>query len=69
MVKKMLIEGMMCVRCKACVEKGLARIDGVESCVVDLDAKEATITLGRDVPDAVLMDAVKKLDFTPVKML
>lgn len=69
MTKKMLIKGMMCVRCKAAVEKGLARIDGVEACTVDLDAGEATVTLSRDVPDAVLMDAVKQLDFTPVRML
>lgn len=69
MEKKMLIEGMMCVRCKAAVEKGLGKVPGVTACVVDLEAKMATITLDADVADSVLMDVVKNLDFKPVKML
>ena len=69
MEKKMLIEGMMCVRCKAAVEKNLAKVPGVSVCTVDLEAKTAAITLESDVADAVLMDVVRKLDFTPVKML
>lgn len=69
MEKKMLIEGMMCVRCKAAVEKGLCKIPGVTACEVDLEAKTAAITLENDVADAVLMDVVKNLDFKPIKML
>lgn len=69
MEKKMLIEGMMCPRCKAAVEKGLKAVAGVADCVVDLAAKTATITLTAEVADAMLMDTVKKLDFKPVKML
>lgn len=69
MEKKMLIEGMMCNHCKAAVEKNLAKVPGVSACVVDLEAKTATITLENDVADALLMDVVKKLDFKPIKML
>lgn len=69
MEKKMLIEGMMCVRCKAAVEKGLGKVAGVSGCTVDLDAKTATITMEADVADSVLMDVVRNLDFKPVKML
>ena len=69
MEKKMLIEGMMCPRCKAAVEKNLGKVPGVSACVVDLEAKTAAITLENDVADSVLMDVVKNLDFKPVKML
>lgn len=69
MEKKMLIEGMMCVRCKAAVEKHLGKVEGVTACTVDLEAKTATITMEKDVPDAVLMDVVKGLDYKPIRML
>lgn len=69
MEKTMLIEGMMCAHCKAAVEKALAAIPGVSACKVDLAAKTAAITLTVDVADAVLMAAVRDIDFTPVKML
>ncbi|MBR2718108.1 MAG: heavy-metal-associated domain-containing protein [Clostridia bacterium] len=69
MEKKMLIEGMMCPRCKAAVEKHLCKVAGVTACAVDLEAKTATITLDSDVADSVLMDVVKNIDFKPVKML
>lgn len=69
MEKKMLIEGMMCNHCKAAVEKNLTKVPGVTACTVDLAAKTATITLENDVSDALLMEAVRKLDFKPIKML
>ena len=69
MEKKMLIKGMMCVRCKAAVEKHLGKVPGVEKVEVDLTAETAVITLSQDVADSVLMDVVRNIDFTPVKML
>ncbi|MGN0778422.1 MAG: heavy-metal-associated domain-containing protein [Aristaeellaceae bacterium] len=69
MEKKMLIDGMMCAHCKASVEKALSAVEGVSGCVVDLDAKTATITLTHDVSDETLFAAVKAKRFTPVKML
>ncbi len=44
MIKKAIIEGMMCNHCKASVEKALNGIEGVSSVVVDLENKTATIT-------------------------
>ena len=49
--------------------KALKAVNGVADCVVDLEAKTATITLNADVADDVLMNAVREADFNPVKML
>ena len=62
------IYGMMCKHCQARVEKALKAVPGVENAEVDLAAKCAKITLNADVADDVLMDAVAKKGFTPVKM-
>ena len=50
------------------VEKALKAVPGVENAEVDLAAKCAKSTLNADVADDVLMDAVAKKGFTPVKM-
>ncbi len=68
MTKTMTINGMMCNHCKMTVEKVLKAIPGVENAEVSLEAKTATITLNQPVEDAVLMDAVAKKGFTPVKI-
>lgn len=54
-MKTMVIEGMMCMHCKAHVEKALNAIDGVTA-TVDLENKTATIS--GDVADEVLTKAV-----------
>ena len=54
-MKTMVIEGMMCVRCKAHVENALNAIEGVTA-TVDLDSKTATIS--GDVSNEVLTKAV-----------
>ena len=43
MEKKMLIEGMKCMHCKANVEKALKGVAGVTDAEVDLEAKTARI--------------------------
>ncbi|MCD8047733.1 MAG: HAD-IC family P-type ATPase, partial [Clostridiales bacterium] len=58
MTKTLTVNGMMCVHCKANVEKALSAVDGVASCTVDLEAKTATCTLSAPVEDKVLSDAV-----------
>lgn len=68
MEKTMQINGMMCNHCKMTVEKALKAVPGVENVEVDLAAKCAKITLNADVADDVLMDAVAKKGFTPMKM-
>lgn len=58
-VKKIMgIEGMSCSHCSNRVTKVLNEIDGVDA-VVDLEKKQAEITLTKDVDDAVLKKVVQ----------
>lgn len=64
MKKVLSVEGMMCAHCKMHVEKALSAIDGVEEAVADLEKKQATVTLSKEVPDQVLVDAVTEAGYT-----
>ena len=64
MKKVLSVEGMMCAHCKMHVEKALSAIDGVEEALADLEKKQATVTLSKDVPDQVLIDAVTEAGYT-----
>ncbi len=64
MTKTLKVDGMMCMHCKAHVEKALGAVEGVESVEVDLDAKTATVTLTAEVADAVLAKAVADAGYT-----
>ncbi len=66
MKKVLIVEGMMCMHCKAHVEKALAAVDGVESAVVDLEKKQATVALTKDVANDVLTAAVKDAGYEPI---
>lgn len=67
MMKKVLkVDGMMCAHCQMHVQKALAAVDGVAEAVVDLEKKQAEVSLTKDVPDQVLMDAVTEAGYTPV---
>ena len=67
MTKVLTVEGMMCAHCQAHVEKALNAIDGVEA-KVNLEAKNATVTLSRDVPDDVLKNAVTEAGYEVVSI-
>ena len=43
------VEGMMCTHCKAAVEKACKSVPGVTDAVVDLHAKNVTVTGDADV--------------------
>ena len=63
-MKKILqVEGMMCEHCEATVKKALEAVDGVESAVADHNANTATVTLSKEVDDAVLRAAVEAKDY------
>lgn len=68
MKKIMKIDGMMCDHCRMHVEKALNSIEGV-SAKVDLDAKQADISLSADVSDETLKKAVKEAGYEPVSIL
>lgn len=63
MEKKLNVEGMMCMHCKASVEKVLSAVPGVTAVVVDLEAKSAVVTCEASVMDAALIAAVEKKGF------
>lgn len=63
MTKTLVVEGMMCVHCKAAVEKALSAVPGVTAAVVDLTAKTATVTADASVSDAALVKAVTDADY------
>ena len=65
MKKTMKIEGMMCAHCQMHVQKALAAVDGVTEAIVDLDNKQATVTLSKQVSDDRLMDAVAEAGYVP----
>ncbi|MBP1543590.1 MAG: cadmium-translocating P-type ATPase [Oscillospiraceae bacterium] len=67
MTKTMIIEGMMCPKCKAHVEKALNAIEGVTA-VVDLDAKSAAVTLTADVSDEALTAAVTEAGYDVISV-
>ena len=63
MEKKLIVEGMMCMHCKASVEKVLSAVPGVTAVTVDLEAKTAVVACTADVADADLCAAVEKKGF------
>lgn len=58
MEKILNVEGMMCGKCQAHVEKALAGVEGVTAVTVDLGAKRATVTCENSVSDEALCAAV-----------
>jgi copper chaperone CopZ len=66
MQKIMKIEGMSCAHCKAAVEKALAALPEVSQAVVNLDGKEALITMQEDLPDETLFEAVREAGYEPI---
>ncbi len=68
MVKKLIVEGMMCNHCKASVEKALANVPGVSNVTVDLAGKTAAVICDDTVTDADIFAAVEKKGFTPKAM-
>ena len=63
MEKKLNVDGMMCMHCKASVEKVLSAVPGVSAVVVDLEAKSAVVICEASVLDADLIAAVEKKGF------
>ena len=60
MEKNMKIEGMMCGNCENHVKKALEALEGVKEAAVSHESGTAKVTLEKDVPDAVLKDAVEE---------
>ena len=67
MKKEIEINGMTCAHCQMRVEKALNAISGIET-KVDLKNRTATVTSQNDVPDDVLMEAVRSAGYEPVSV-
>ena len=63
MKKTMIIEGMMCAHGTGRVQKALEEIEGVESVSMSLENKSAELTLGGEVADEVLKEAVTQAGY------
>ena len=63
MTKTMNIEGMMCGHCEARVKKALEALAGVESAEVSHEKGTAVVSMGADVADDTLKEAVEAQDY------
>lgn len=59
------IEGMSCAHCKARVEQALNALEGV-SALVDLDAKTASVTCAKELPEQLLAQTVTDAGYTVI---
>ncbi len=62
------VNGMNCNHCKMAVEKALNNVDGVVSAEVNLEAKNASVTLSKEVADSDLMNVVNEAGFEAVSV-
>lgn len=63
MVKILDVEGMMCAKCQAHVQKALEGISGVTSVEVSLENKTASVTMEDEVADETLSEAVTEAGY------
>lgn len=57
------VEGMTCMNCVNAIKQAVRRVDGIESCEVDLESGEMMI-LTAGVDDDTVLNAVRQLGFT-----
>jgi Cu2+-exporting ATPase len=62
-IMKIKVNGMMCGHCEAHVKKALEAIDGVETVVASHDENLVTITLSKDIDEAVIKAAVTEAGY------
>lgn len=68
-MKKIKINGMACNHCKMCVEKALSAIDGVEKVEVNLESKEAVVTLTKDIETEIFKNVIEEAGFEFVELV
>ncbi|CAN5468126.1 hypothetical protein BH11PLA2_BH11PLA2_20960 [soil metagenome] len=67
---KLTVDGMTCAGCAKTVTKALSAVEGVESVVIDLKGKTATVTpkAAKSPSPKELWEAVEKADYKPTKL-
>ena len=68
MKKTINIEGMLCVNCVMHVKNALMAVSGVTNVDVSLEKKTAEVTLGVEVSDVILSDAVEEAGYEVKKI-
>lgn len=63
MVKVLDVEGMMCAKCQAHVQKALESVAGVTAVEVSLEEKQATVTMESEIADEKLSEAVTEAGY------
>ena len=56
------VPGMHCMHCEAAVKEEVSMVDGVESVVVDLEAKRVVVT-GVELDDAAIRTAIEEAGY------
>lgn len=68
MVKKMMIEGMMCPHCEAAVKKALESLSQVEVAEVSHEKNTAVVTLREEISEEILRKAVEEKDYKVISV-
>lgn len=68
-MKTIKINGMACNHCKMTVEKVLGAIDGVEKAEVNLENKEAVVTLSKEIENDVFKAVIEEAGFEFVEIV
>ncbi len=68
-MKTIKINGMACNHCKMSVEKALRAIDGVEKVEVNLENKEAIVTLSKEIENEVFKSVIEEAGFEFVEVI
>ena len=68
-MKTIKINGMACNHCKMTVEKVLNAIDGVENAEVNLENKEAVVTLSKEIENDVFKSVIEEAGFEFVEIV
>ena len=68
MKKTINIEGMVCGNCVMYVKNALMAVSGVTNVDVSLEKKTAEVTLGVEVSDVILSDAVEEAGYEVKKI-
>ena len=68
MTKIISIEGMSCGHCVRRDEEALKGVNGVKSAKVNLEAKNAEVTLKIDVPNDTLKSAVEEAGYEVIEI-
>lgn len=68
-MKKIInIEGMSCSHCVRNVKNTLEELDGVTGATVDLEKKQAVLTLAKDVEDNIIKEAIDEIGYEVIEI-